>query len=168
MRVLFVIFMCFLTLSLHAQDYDCNDYIDVSEDRMTGNVTVSSKDIIIVSSDGGSSGFGILLMQGSGKTLIMSVTAVGGGNCIDDDASMIILFRDGSRLNLTNNGSFNCDGRFTQYFGGVFGKKSQLDQLMTKEIEAMRVNMRRGFVEEDFDENHSLSLKRTLICLSDR
>lgn len=149
------------------QDYDCNDYIEVTEDRMTGETSVGMKESIVVSQDGGRSGLGILLMKSSSGSIIFSIVAAGNGSCIDDDAQMIVLFRDGSRLELTNDGDFNCDGRYTQYFLGVFGKRRMLRQFQEKQIEAIRVSMRRGFVEEDFTEDNSLVFKRTLNCLMD-
>jgi len=113
---------------------NCDEYTMTTVDKVTGKSSVSSKGTIIVSKDGGKKGFGIIVLK-SGKSVILSIQAVGAGSCIDDDNKMNILFRDGTRLELRNDGKFNCKGNYTQYFGGSFGKKKQLEMLKTKEVE---------------------------------
>lgn len=78
---------------------------------------------------------------------------------------MNILFRDGTRLELINDGKFNCEAKFTQYFGGSFGKKKQLDMLRAKEIETMRIWTSKSYVENDFSTDQSKQLIKTIECL---
>lgn len=144
---------------------DCNKYIETTEDKVTGKSTTASKNMLIVSKDGGKKGFGIFLMKGE-KSVIISIQAVGAGGCIDDDAKMNILFRDGTRLELTNDGKFNCDAKYTLYFGGYFGKKKELELLKTKEIETMRIWTSKSYVEENFTDDQSNELLKSLNCIS--
>lgn len=143
---------------------DCSAYISTEVDKVTGKTSVASKDMLVVSQDGGKNGFGIYVMQGSGST-ILSIQAVGAGNCIDDDNKMNILFRDGTRLELLNDGKFNCDAKFTLYFGGYGGKKNELEMLRTKEIETMRIWTSKGYVEENFTSQQSKELMSVIDCL---
>ena len=145
---------------------DCESLVEVTTDKMTGKVNKSAKKSVIVSSDGGQKGLGIFMFKSTTTgSIIMSIKAVGEGSCIDDDNKMNVLFRDGTRLELINNGSFNCKAKFTLYFGGNWGKKKQLEKLRTKEVETMRVWTSRGYVEEDFTKEQSLQLMKTIDCL---
>jgi len=78
---------------------------------------------------------------------------------------MNVLFRDGSRIELINDGKFNCDAKFTQYFGGVFGKKKELEMFRTKEVETIRIWTSKSYVEEDFTSEQSKQLLHTVDCL---
>jgi len=145
---------------------DCSSYIETTEDKVTGRKTTSSKETIIVSKDGGKKGFGIYLMQGSKGSLIFSIQAVGAeSNCIDEGAKINILFTDGSRMELASNSDVNCKGNATVYFGGVFGKKKQMDELQAKKIQTMRVWTSRGYVEEDFTTDQSTQIMQAAKCL---
>jgi hypothetical protein len=95
----------------------------------------------------------------------MSIQAAGAGSCINDDNKMNVLFRDGTRIEVLNSGKFNCEGKFTLYLGGVFGKKKELDLFKSKEVETMRVWTSNGYVEKDFTPEQSKKLMNTMSCL---
>lgn len=149
-----------------AKTSDCSNYLETTEDKMTGKKTTAAKNTIIVSTDGGKKGFGILLMNSSSGSLIISIQAVGAGNCIDEGNKINILFTDGSKLELASDGKFNCKGNATLYFGGVFGKKKQLIELKTKKIQTMRVWTSDGYVEKDFTQENSDDFFYTINCLT--
>ena len=144
---------------------ECSELISTETDKMTGKSSTAAKNTLIVSDDGGKNGFGIFLMNSSSGSIIFSIQAVGAGGCIDDDNKMNILFRDGTRLELVNNGKFNCKSKFTLYFGGSFGKKKQLEMLRTKEIETMRIWTSKSYVEKNFTSEQSKQLMKTVDCL---
>ncbi|PVW14228.1 hypothetical protein [Marixanthomonas spongiae] len=146
---------------------ECSELISTETDKMTGRSTTAAKETLIISEDGGKTGFGIYALNGSRYT-ILSIQAAGAGSCIDDDDTINILFRDGSRLELTNNGKFNCDAKMTLFFGGTFGNKKDLKELSTKEIETMRVWTSKSYVEKDFSSDQSNKLMQTLKCLSEK
>jgi hypothetical protein len=145
-------------------DLECADLVSTETDKMTGETTTASKRTIVISEDGGKTGFGLYLMSLNG-VIIFNIQAVGAGSCIDDDDKMNILFRDGTRLELKNNSKFNCKGKFNLYFGGSFGKKKQLEMFRTKEIETMRVWTSRSYVEKDFSSEKSKIVMKTIDCL---
>ena len=144
---------------------ECSELISTETDKMTGKSSTASKETLIISDDGGKNGFGIFLMNSSSGSIIFSIQAVGAGGCIDDDNKMNILFRDGTRLELVNNGKFNCKAKFTLYFGGSFGNKKELEMLRTKEIETMRIWTSKSYVEKDFSSEQSKQLMQTIDCL---
>ncbi len=143
---------------------ECSDLISTKTDKMTGKSSTSSTETLIISDDGGKNGFGIYFMDLSG-TIVFSIQAVGAGSCIDDDNKMNVLFRDGTRLELINNAKFNCDAKFTLYFGGSFGKKKELEIFRTKEIETMRIWTSKSYVEKDFSSDQSKQFMKTIDCL---
>jgi hypothetical protein len=145
-------------------DSDCSNYIRTDTDKMTGKSSISSKSTLIISSDGGKNGLGIYVMNIK-ESLALSIQAVGAGNCIDKGSTINILFRDGTKMQLSNANKFNCEGKTTLYFGGVFGKKDELKNLQTKEIETMRVWTSKSFVEKDFTAEQSRELMQTINCL---
>jgi hypothetical protein len=144
---------------------ECSELISTEKDKMTGKTSTSAKKTLIVSDDGGKSGFGIYLINGSSSSLIWSIQVAGAGGCIDDDNKMNVLFRDGTRLELVNNGEFNCESQFTLYFGGSFGKKKELEMLRTKEVETIRIWTSKNYVEKDFTSEQSKQLMKTVDCL---
>ncbi|RXM42585.1 hypothetical protein [Flavobacterium sp. YO12] len=143
----------------------CEQLIITKVDKMTGKSSTSSKDVLIVSKDGGKNGFGIFFLK-SDKSIIMSIKAVGAGSCIDDNANMNVLFRDGTRLELKNDGKFNCDGKYTQYFGDLFGHKEEQLLFQTKEIETIRIWTSKSYVEENFTKKQSKEFMQSMECLS--
>lgn len=145
---------------------DCSKYISTEVDKVTGKSIVAAKDMLIVSRDGGKNGFGIYVLKSERGSIIFSIQAVGAGSCIDDKNKMNVLFRDGTRLELINDGKFNCDAKYTQYFGGVFGKKKELEMFRTKEVETMRIWTSKSYVEENFTSNQSKELMNVVSCLS--
>lgn len=144
----------------------CESLISTEVDKVTGNSTIGSISTLVVSKDGGKNGFGIFFMKSSTGSIITSIKAVGAGSCIDEKAKMNILFRDGTRLELLNDTKFNCEGKYTLYFLGAFGKKKELEMLKTKEIETMRIWTSDSFVEQDFSAEQSQTVMMSLQCLS--
>lgn len=141
----------------------CDDVLLVTEDRVTGVTIVSTKEGFVLADTSEERGLGIIMMQ-SDRGLIWN-TRVMNRACVDDKQRMNILFRDGSRLELVNDGKFNCQGDFTLYFGGVFGKGRQLKQLQEKEIETIRVGTRTGFAEQTLTEYESAFMKKAFGCI---
>jgi len=145
---------------------DCSNWIKTEEDKVSGKSYTGMKDYLIVSKDGGKKGFGIdLLLSGKGS-IIFSIKAVGAGSCIDEGNKINILFTDGTRMELASEIDFNCKGNATVYFGDVFGKKSQLNELKTKKIDVMRVWTSDSYVEEKFEPEQSEHFINALNCLT--
>lgn len=145
---------------------DCSNWIKVEEDKVAGTSYEVIKEYLIVSKDGGTKGFGIDLMKSSRGSVILSIKAAGGGGCIDKGQKINILFTDGSRIELHTDGDFNCKGKATVYFGGMFGKKSELKELQAKDIDIMRVWTSDSYVEEKFNAAQATQFKNALTCLS--
>jgi hypothetical protein len=146
---------------------DCSAYVDTSTDRMTGKVSTSGKAPIIISSDGGKTGFNVsLIYTESEKAIGLFFRFVEPGNgCADDNAPIHILFTDGSKLSLVSHDKFNCDGEATIFFRGVFGQEDILTKLTTKKIKALRIDTRKSSVERNFTDAQASELLRELNCI---
>ncbi len=88
---------------------DCSDLVYNSLDKVTGQ-SYLEMETLLVSNGNGENGFGIKLwctpIQGK-KTIVFRITVIGDSKCISDDDRMYVLFRDGTRLDLENNGETN-------------------------------------------------------------
>jgi len=145
---------------------DCSNWISTETDKVDGITSTFGKNTLIVSTDGGKKGFVIFMMKGHKCGLILSIQAVGAGSCIDEGAKINILFTDGSRLVLSNDGQFNCKGNSKVYFGGDFGKKSELEELKNKKIQTMRVWTGDIYVEKDFTVDNQEEFFNVINCLT--
>lgn len=167
-----ILTLTMMSLSIFAQSdidsFDCSQLIVTDVDKVTGKETVGAKKTLIVSDDGGETGFGIYIMRRDRGSIIFSILAVGAGGCIDDDAIMNVLFRDGTRAKLTNDGKFNCDSHYTQVFGNGFGNKKELEFFKTKQVETIRIWVGTDYVQKDFELQQSEQLLYTVNCLSNQ
>lgn len=152
--------------SIKANTTKCSKWITTETDKVTGSTTTAAKKSIVVSNDGGKKGLGIFMLNDSEGGLILLIQAVGASNCIDKGSKINILFVDGSRLELQSDGKFNCQGEATVYFGGIFGKEIELEELKTKKIETMRVWTNDSFVEKDFTNTNQDEFLNVINCLT--
>ena len=153
-----------LSGALNAQTL-CELYITHEYDKFEGVTTLMSNESIVVTNH--DKGIGVFSFKSHNDILGIIFSVVGVSKCIDDDNTSIILFTDGTRLQMTNSGKYNCDGFFTMYFGGIFKQTKELKILMEKDIEAVRVNTYRSHVQVEFTPEQAQQFKQTLICLMD-
>lgn len=145
---------------------NCSTYIVTDADKMTGESSTSTIREIIVSEDGGNTG---LIFSGFYKDGQFSLlfNAHGASLCMEPGSEISILFRDGSKLNLQNDHKYNCENKGAVYFGGRWGKKKELQKMLKKEIETIRVYKTNGYVQEDFTKANSIDFMETLKCFSE-
>jgi hypothetical protein len=150
-----------ISVSLFAQDCEM---LDIHYDKMEDKSTKTIKKRIAISASG-EKGFVIDFLKPS--ILIWSIDVVGGpSRCIEKNAKLQVLFDDDTRLTMTNNNKFNCDGSFVIYFGGQFGNEYNLIQFRTKKVKTMRVYTSSGYHEEDLSDEVSIKLMNTFDCIS--
>lgn len=139
----------------------CDSIVQVHSDKMTGKQT-NVTDYIIVSKDG-IDGIGLMFMS-SDRSVTMSAQVFGASPCVDEKARMLILFTDGSRMTITNQGKFNCERRFSKFW---FSRTDQqLQELKVKRIEAIRVETYKGSVTEDVPPAQAELIANTVKCIS--
>jgi hypothetical protein len=158
-----IILLLALTANVYAQN--CDTYTKVHTDKVDGTSTRIMDGSIIVSQDS-KSGLNITMIDGSRSIIILSIVAIGSSRCIDKGSKINILFTDGTRMELITDNAFNCKNNATVYFGGSFGRKTQKDELCTKDIDVMRVWTSNSYVQEKFTPEQAEKFKNSLKCLS--
>lgn len=154
------------TIQSNTDINDCSNWILTQIDKVDGTSTTTGKKVITVLNNTGKTCFRILIMKYLESGVVLSINAYGAGNCIDQGAKINILFTDGSRLVLSNNGKFNCEKEAILIFGGAFGKNSELEQLKSKKIQTMRVWTTNSFVQEDFTEENQTEIINVIKCIT--
>jgi hypothetical protein len=139
----------------------------VTNDTTSGKKTLTAKDVVLISDDGGKTGLSIYsFLNTNGKVIVVSIQAMGAGKCVDKGDKINILFADGEILDLTNTNDFNCDGSSTLYFGGGLGRRDEMKLLASKKIKTMRVWTRDDYMQKTFTEAQALEFMQTIKCLS--
>lgn len=119
--------------TLEVKSSDCSNWIKTTSDKVTGTTYEGVINFINVLNEVEDNGFLIAMTTfGADRVIVLTINAYGGGDCIDEKDAVNILFTDGSRMALKIDSDFNCDAKATVYFGGVFGREKQLEELKTK------------------------------------
>jgi len=142
---------------------NCSALIAV-ERSIQGDKFVAQSKTIKVASDS-TTGFAISFYKSKNGPLIWTTAISAKGHCIKEEGKMLIVMKDGTRYQVDNNGKPNCDGSFKLYFGGLYGKETQLESMQSQEIAAIKVWTSNSFVEETFSEDHSSLFKATINCM---
>lgn len=154
-----------ISVSAYAQD-DCSYYVKMHEDRVENKKYYVNNQSIAMSDDG-YNGFGMIIMKNY-NSVILSIKAVekGVSRCINDNSTCVILFTDGTRLELKNNNDFNCKSEFTLYFLGHFNRKYEYECLITKDVDIIRVYASTGYVQRKFTKEEQDLFRNTLKCIN--
>lgn len=135
----------FLCQTLQAQTYTeatlPDTMIVVSiKDEMTDKISYSASKNIICTEDDGKKGFSLSAFIEQDLSINdLKVKMVGIGSCVEKN-TIIILFEDDSKLNLTCWNEFNCKGNAWFKI-----KKADIDLLSSKKIKKVRVQNGRSF-----------------------
>lgn len=163
MRKLLLISMISIIGNAYSQTQaECDDYIEVTKDKMTGNVAITAPIDPIISSDDGKNGLSMYWLA-ERRILILKLMVLEGG-CIDQGGDINVLFRDGTRLTTKHNEKFNCKGDATVWFFMAY-KKKELEMMTTKEIEAIRVVTHDSYVQRELTEEQSSLLLNSAKCM---
>ena len=161
-KILFLILS--ITLFFNANSQTCSDLVFLKIDKMTGDRIAGVKDMMLISDDKGKTGIGFFPSKMNESIMFIFFT-YGASSCIDEDNNIHILFRDGTRLKMKNQGKYNCENTFQLIFLGDFGNEEQFQMFKTKEIEAIRIWTEDSFVERDFTIKQSEIFIKTVNCL---
>ena len=153
---------------VRGQPSSCDSYVYTQEDIVTGKLVRGTKAPLIVTDKDSIVGFSIhMALSYESDAIVVNIEVYGGGVCIDDDADVFVLFTDTTRLSTTVSNSFNCDRTATLYFGGIFKKVDICEQLLDKQIKALRVSTANGLVTQFFTKAQAERFRRSLRCLYD-
>lgn len=146
-------------------DFDCKNYIETKTDKVSGRTgTYSTKPVMITKDQ--KNGLAIQMLARKTGGFAVSIVTVQSGVCIDEGSLTNILFRDGSRIELKNESSFNCDAGTSYWFGGPDGKEEEAKILQSVEIDIIRIRTTKGRIEETLTPQQSRQLMRTVYCMN--
>lgn len=145
---------------------DCAKYITTSVNSISGSINTTAINQLTLSKDNGKTGLSILLMNSKDNTTTIVSMKTIETNCIIEKTKIAVVFSDGSSSQITSNGSYNCEGRSTLYFGGSFGSNENLQQLTTKDIDTLMLATEIGVISYKFTDKEAKVIKNTLSCLS--
>ncbi len=151
-----LILALFLTIPALAQSKPCEQSVVSRYDKVAGKTIRTGQQIDLND---------ILINTFHFDNRGPSITFTVSPSCVGDDAKILLLFRDGSRLTVFANSKFNCDGRVAIYFGDVFRNDDLLQTLKTKPLETIRIYTYKSSIDEDFTKEQSALLMSELTCL---
>jgi len=143
---------------------ECKDVTYIKTDKVTGNIKADSRETLIITNDGGKTGFNVTVSRRQ-ETIILSIVATGEENFINDEDKMCVVFNDGTKIKLMNVGKFNYNPMFTIYLGNNYGNKNKLETFKSKEIKTLRVQNSHGYFEKNLTSLQSKILMKTFECL---
>lgn len=142
---------------------DCSALVAVERSIQKDRFVAQSKTIKVASDS--TTGFGISFYKSKNGPLIWTTAINAKGHCIKEEAKMLVVMKDGTRLEVENNGKPNCDGSYKLYFGGTYGKEMQLEAFQSTEIAAIKVWTSNSYVEETFSDDHSKLFRASINCM---
>ena len=118
--------------AINAQGQSDSTFMNYFEDEMTGKTYyVTSYDLVIANTERTEGvKFGVHL-DDDAEFRFLTATLIGLGTCCEED-KMIVLFKDGSKINLVSWNDFNCDGR--AYFNLNAEQRRKLSTIPIKTI----------------------------------
>lgn len=132
-------------------------------DSLTGENIIRSQRNIIVSDDGGKTGFAILgIMMDS--TFILRIKTVGAGACVNYGDQIHFVFNDSSELRLTNMAQFNCEAQSSLYFNFKNNNFDALQKLSEKPIAKLTVWTKTRFISKAFNTETAEKMNNLLAC----
>ena len=93
--------------------------------------------------------------------MYLGIHAYGAGDCIEEGSEIIFLFKDEQIIKLQNTNEYNCDNLATLYMT-IEKFEYTINYLRTVELDAVRVHTEDGYVQVEFDEIHSLKIKKSI------
>lgn len=164
-----LLFIALFIFSSELQAQDCDKLIILKEDKVDGTSHYEGADAFVISDDGGKTGFASKFITDSSKqNLIWILVAIGSGSCVEENAKINILFTDESRIELHNDGGFNCQKQSIPYFGDLFKSKKLTDQLAAKKILTLRVWTNDGYVQKDLPVEQAEKIRQYFQCFVEK
>lgn len=163
-KAVLVLALTYSTVAFGQKPEDCSKLILQKTDS-AGNQTTAAHDVVFISDDDKTGLSVYCFLNRSHKVLVVSIQAIGAGECVDKGDRVEFLFANGEALELNNTNDFNCDGSSTLYFGGGLGKKNELNTLASTPIKTMRVWTRDDYVQKELPPSQAEELMKIFRCL---
>ncbi len=145
-------------------DGDCGLLFETVKDK-NNTVIVRTKNFLIATRPEDRSEMDISIQKGGKGIITISFRTGTSVECIGEGNRLNILFTDGSKLDLTNEGPANCRGEVVSYFSGPYGKKKQLDELKTKKIKSIRIQTQQNSITQELSKENQEEFVRLVSCI---
>jgi hypothetical protein len=144
---------------------NCDSIMDYEKDKMDDSETWFMKSPIRLGEGKGS--ITSNLVMGSQTMTVIWINTAEGAGCIDKGNRLDILFTDGTKLQLSTHGTFNCQEKSTFYFHRAMGTEKHLDTFCEKTIATIRVWSMKTHNQQDLSEADAIHLRDAFKCLRD-
>jgi|GEM_PF-1708233 len=144
---------------------ECSDKLELSQDK-NNTVTTRTKSFIVIAGDQSKQEIDISLQKGAKGIVSISFRTGNGADCIGEGNKINIVFTDGSRSDLSNDGPMNCRGEAIASFNGPYGKKKQFQELCDKKIQSIKVWTQTGAVQQSLSQENQEEFSQLLNCLN--
>ncbi len=145
-------------------DGDCGLLFESIKDK-NNTVIIRTKNFLIATRPGDRSEIDISIQKGVKGIITVSFRTVTGTECIGEGNRLNLLFTDGSKLDLTNEGPANCRGEVVSYFSGPYGKKKQMDELKTKRIKSILIQTQQNSITQELSKENQEEFVRLISCI---
>ena len=130
-RIILILAIALGAINLQAQTDSA--YVYYWEDTMEDKMYYTPSYDLVVANESKTKGSKISIHLKDGEFRFLTAELIGLGNCVEDN-TIIILFEDDTKINLTSWNDFNCDG--SAYLNPT---PEQLTKLTTLEVKTIRV-----------------------------
>jgi hypothetical protein len=153
--------------NIRSMPIECADKLDVSQDK-NNTVITRTKSFIVIAGDQSKQEIDISLQKGEKGINSISFRLGNGADCIGEGNKINIVFTDGSRSDLSNDGPMNCRGEAIVNFNGPYGKKKQFQELCDKKIKSIKVWTQTGAVQQSLSQENKEEFSQLLNCLNSK
>ena len=148
-----------MSVAAHGQ---CDNLIEYVEDKMEGTGAWMTKEEIIIGE--GSQQIQLQFFVTEDKRTCVLNFLVNKSKCIDYQQKVSILYDDKNVDIINNRSKFNCNGRSTIYLDKRFGTMKHMDNMCSKEVLAVRVNVYDTYIEANVTEEQAAAIKSVMEC----
>ena len=162
--------VCSLILSFafskncYAQTTDCDQTLMTEIDSLSQELIVHAQKNIIVSEDGGKTGFALYGAYVH-ETVTLAIHTVGAGACVNEGDSVQFVFTDSAKLGLANMAKFNCQARSSIHFNATLNNTNQLQLLAEKQIAQITVWTKTKSLTRNVSDPSSADIRKLFSCL---
>lgn len=143
---------------------DCGLLFETVKDK-NNTVIVRTKNFLIATRPDDRSEIDISMQKGAKGIIAISFRTGTGSECVGEGNRITLLFTDGSKLELTNEGPANCRGEGLSLFSGPYGKKKQMQELSEKKIKSVRIQTQQNSLTQEFSNDNQIEFIRLINCI---
>lgn len=159
-----LIFYFSFVVSSVAQTTYCDQNLVTEIDTLSDELMVHARQNIIVSADGGKTGFAVYGAY-IHETVGLTIHSVGAGACVKEGDRVQFIFTDSAKLEVANMAKFNCQAESSIYFNTALNNMDQLLLLSEKQIVKITVWTKGKFLTRNVNDQTSAEIRELFSCL---